>query len=238
MENDKKLSINTPTAIVVAGFLIMLGILINGGISKNKSVTDDKNKTLSEQVGIKKADFDACIKDLTTNSGPLQTKIETSVEAAMKGLKPEERGTPYSVVVGKNGSKEEIRGALPIDQVRKIIEEVKSGKVTNAYKGEIAIEPGDHIIGSPDAEVVIIEYSDFECPFCKAFQPTLKQIVSESNGNVAWIYRHWPIHQNSVQKLIAAECVAKLKGNDAFWKYGDLLFGLLKTSNDPVTDQL
>ena len=237
MENDKKLSINMPTAIVVAGFLIMLGILVNGGLNKGKSSTDDKGKTLSEQVGIKKADFDACIAGIDQSA--LQAKINTSVEAAMKGLKPEERGTPYSIIVDKNGTKTEVRGSLPIDQVQKAIAEVKAGKVTNPYKGAVALsEPGDHIMGNPDAEVVIIEYSDFECPYCKAFQPTLKQIVSESNGSVAWIYRNWPIHQNSVQKLIAAECVAKLKGNDAFWKYSDLLFALLNPTPAPATSNL
>ena len=91
-------------------------------------------------------------------------------------------------------------------------------------------------MGSASAPIVIIEYSDYECPYCKAFGPTLKRIVTESKGNVAWVYRHWPIHQGSFEKLVAAECVAKIKGNDAFWQYSDLLFGLLKTANDPVTN--
>ena len=240
MENIKNQKINTPTAIIVAGFLVMLAILITRGGSGfgNKTGADNKNKTLSEQVGIKKADFDACI--AATDKTSLQTKIATSVESAMKGLKPEERGTPYAIVVGKNGSKAEVRGALPVDQLKTIITEVTAGKVTTTpYKGEVALsEEGDHIYGSTNAPIVIIEYSDYECPYCARFHPELKQIVDESNGGIAWMYRHWPIHAGSVEKLVAAECVAKLKGNDAFWKYSELLFGLINPTPAPAASNL
>ena len=236
MENEKKQKINTPTAIIVAGFLVMLALLITNGGS-GIGGKDKKDKTLSEQVGVSKEKLTACIAN--TDKAALQTKISVSVEAAMKALKPEERGTPYSVIVGKNGAKAEVRGALPYADAKKLIDEVASGKVTNPYKGEVpdATEE-DHIIGSIDAPIVVIEYSDYECPYCKAFESTMQQITTESNGNVAWVYRHWPIHQGSMEKLVAAECVAQIKGNDAFWKYSTLLFGLLKTAADPVTNQL
>ncbi|NVN97471.1 thioredoxin domain-containing protein [Candidatus Nomurabacteria bacterium] len=237
MEKEKKLSINTPTAIIVAGFLVMLALLITRGGSGFGAKVDDKDKTLSERVGIKKEAFSACVAG--TDKTALQAKISTSVEAAMKGLKPEERGTPYSIIVGKNGSKTEVRGALPIDQVQKLITEVSSGKVTTAYKGEVALsEEGDHLYGSADAPVVIIEYSDYECPYCARFHPEIKQIVDESKGGVAWIYRHWPIHAGSLDKLIAAECVAKLKGNDAFWKYSESLFELINPTPAAATSNL
>jgi hypothetical protein len=236
MENDKKQKSNTPTAIIVAGFLIMLALLItNGGSGIGSKIT--KEKTLSEQVGVSKEKMTACLKNI--DSTALQTSISTSVESAMKALPTDQRGTPYSIIVGKNGAMAEVRGADSIDNVKKLISEIESGKVTNPYKGEVpAVTSEDHIIGNIDAPIVIIEYSDYECPYCKGFQATIKQITNESNGKVAWVYRHWPIHQNSFAKLVAAECVAKIKGNDAFWKYSDLLFGLLKTAADPVTDQL
>lgn len=238
MENIKNPKINTPTAIIVAGFLVMLAILITKGGSQGEvNGATNKNQTLSAQVGVNKEKFAACITN--TDQVALQTKIGASVEAAMKGVPVEQRGTPYSVIVGKNGIKTEVRGALPVTEVQKLINEVNAGKVTTPYTGEIAItEPGDHILGNPDASIVIIEYSDYECPYCKSFHPTLTQIVQNSNGNVAWVYRHWPIHQGSLEKLIAAECIATLKGNDAFWKYTDLLFGLLNPAPAPISDKL
>lgn len=225
--------ITTPMAIVIAGVLIMVGILLTRGTGG--SVT--KEKTLSEQVGVSKTQLAECVKN--TDATALSAKIEASVASAMKALPADQRGTPYSVIVGINGVKTEIRGADSVDNVKKLIAEVLSGKVTTKYEGEVPpVDANDHIVGNPSAPITIIEYSDFECPYCKAFQATLKQVVTESNGSVAWVYRHWPIHQNSFEKLVAAECVAKIKGNDAFWKYSDLLFGLLKTAADPVTNQL
>jgi protein-disulfide isomerase len=233
MENIKKQKISTATAIIVAGFLIMLAILV----TKTGSGIESKDKTLSEQVGVSKDKLTACIKE--TDLTGLQTKITTSVESAMKAVPSDQRGTPYSIIIGKNGVKAEVRGALPEESVKKLIDEVNAGKVTVPYTGEVpAVTAEDHIIGNINAPIIIVEYSDYECPYCKNFHATLQKMTSESNGNIAWVYRHWPIHANSFEKLVAAECVAKIKGNDAFWKYSDLLFGLLAPATPSVSEKL
>ena len=85
----------------------------------------------------------------------------------------------------------------------------------------------DHIYGNPDATISLIEYSDFECPFCKRFHPTAKQVVEAYKGQVNWVYRHFPLafHKPLAQKEAeAAECANELGGNDAFWTYSDLLY--------------
>jgi len=234
MENTtKEQKITTPVAIIVAGVLIMTAVLLTGG--NREGVT--KEKTLSEQVGVSKEKLVECIKETDTES--LYTKIENSVEKAMKSVPDDQKGTPYSVVIGANGSKAEIRGAMSAEDVKRVIAGVSNGTVTNPYTGEIITsEEGDHIYGNPEATIKVIVYSDFECPYCKIFHKTMIGVVNESGGNVSFVFRHWPLHQNSVAKLIAAECVAKIKGNDAFWNYADLVFGLLKTENTSVSDQL
>lgn len=233
MEDTKQQKITTPMAIVIAGVLIMVGILLTNGTGGKVA----KTKTLSEQVGVSKSKLTECVASVDKDA--LSKKIQTSVEAAMKAVPADQRGTPYAIIVGSNGMKTEIRGADSYENVKKLIDEVNSGKVTLKYEGEVAVtEEGDHIKGDANAPIKIIEYSDYECPYCKTFQVTLEKIVTESNGSVAWVYRHWPIHSGSFEKLVAAECVAKIKGNDAFWKYTDLLFGLLETGPAPVTDQL
>lgn len=87
------------------------------------------------------------------------------------------------------------------------------------------VSASDHILGSPDAEVSIIEFSDFECPYCALFHATLHRVVSE-NSDVNWIYRHFPIasHVNALEASVASECVATLAGNEAFWQFTDNLF--------------
>lgn len=86
----------------------------------------------------------------------------------------------------------------------------------------------DHIIGSPTAPIVLIEYSDFQCPYCSMVYPTIKKLVDESNGQIAWVMRNLPldsIHPEARPAALAAECIAEQKGNDGWWKFADDLFG-------------
>jgi len=85
----------------------------------------------------------------------------------------------------------------------------------------------DHVYGNPKAEITLVEYSDFECPFCKRFHPTAKQLVDQSDGTVNWVYRHFPLafHNPGAQKQAeASECAGRLGGDKAFWRYADLLY--------------
>ena len=90
------------------------------------------------------------------------------------------------------------------------------------------VSAGDWIRGNPDAKIVIVEYSDLDCPFCKVFHATMQQLIEDfgKNGDVAWVYRHFPLtslHPNAERHAIAAECAGKVGGNDAFWKFVDAL---------------
>ncbi len=87
----------------------------------------------------------------------------------------------------------------------------------------------DHILGNPAAKVMIVEYSDFDCEFCKDFHETLHQVIASegADGDVAWVFRQFPlseIHPNALSHAKAAECIAQVGGNDAFWKFADTLF--------------
>jgi protein-disulfide isomerase len=93
----------------------------------------------------------------------------------------------------------------------------------------------DHILGSPNATVVIVEYSDTECPFCQQYQKTLQRIVDEfgKKGQVAWVYRHFAFHPKAPVEAEATECAAELGGNDKFWQYTDLLFSKKDFTQSP-----
>ncbi|PIS41818.1 MAG: hypothetical protein COT25_01035 [Candidatus Kerfeldbacteria bacterium CG08_land_8_20_14_0_20_42_7] len=84
----------------------------------------------------------------------------------------------------------------------------------------------DHIKGDANAPVTIVEYSDFECPYCKTFHSTIQQITDKYPNDVKLVYRHFPLsfHANAQKEAEASECVAELGGNDAFWKFTDALY--------------
>lgn len=106
------------------------------------------------------------------------------------------------------------------------------------------ISETDHIRGNPNADIIIVEYSDFDCPFCRIFHDTMTKIISEygKDGKVAWVFRQFPIkqlHPDAPKIAIASECAAELGGNDAFWKFSDALNGSRKVTygaNGNVTD--
>lgn len=77
------------------------------------------------------------------------------------------------------------------------------------------------------AQVVLVEYSDYECPFCQRHHPTMQKIMQDYGDKVAWVYRHFPltsIHPQANPAALAAECVGEQKGNDGFWKFTDAMF--------------
>jgi protein-disulfide isomerase len=91
------------------------------------------------------------------------------------------------------------------------------------------VEARDHILGNPAAQAMVIEYSDFDCEYCKHFHSTLHQIIANEgiDGDIAWVFRHFPLyerHPNALLHARAAECAGKVGGNTAFWSFADALF--------------
>lgn len=117
-------------------------------------------------------------------------------------------------------------------------------QVANNERPKIELSPitdQDHIKGNPDAEILIVEYSDFECPYCAMFQGTMKRIADEyvDSGRVAWVYRHFPIQKHETSRPLseASECVADLGGEDKFWDFTDEIFSrIVKNLEDGKTD--
>lgn len=89
-----------------------------------------------------------------------------------------------------------------------------------------ALTNKDHIRGDKNAPVTLVVYSDYECPFCKTFHPTTVQALQKYAGKLKMVFRHYPLpfHTNAAKEAEAAECVAELGGNDAFWKFTDKIF--------------
>lgn len=151
MENNTQPKLSTPMAIIAAGFLIMMGIILT--------------------------------KTPTTNSNLLDKKT----------IKPE----AGSVVIAPVTENDHIRGDINT------------------------------------AEILIVEFSDLECPYCKNFHNSLNNAMAKYPGKIAWVYRHFPLdmHPKARVEARATECVASLGGNDAFWKYVDNIFEITPANN-------
>jgi len=100
----------------------------------------------------------------------------------------------------------------------------------------------DHIYGNPEAAISVVEFSDFECAYCRKVHPVLKRLVDGSEGQINWIFRHFPLssHQpNADQEAMASECVADMAGASAFWKFAAALFQQprrAKPDSKPIID--
>lgn len=87
----------------------------------------------------------------------------------------------------------------------------------------------DAVLGSKNAKVTMIDFSDYECPFCKRyFDQTFSQIKKEyiDTGKIKYVYRDLPLsfHQNAAKEAEAAECAREQGGDEVYFKYHDEMF--------------
>ena len=90
-------------------------------------------------------------------------------------------------------------------------------------KVEVAYDPA-RLRGNPKAPVVIVEFSDFQCPYCRSVQPTLKNLLAKYEGRVSLSYRDLPLRDIHPQAQMAAEASRCAGEQGKFWEYHDLLF--------------
>jgi protein-disulfide isomerase len=86
------------------------------------------------------------------------------------------------------------------------------------------VHPLDYVKGSASSTVVIMEYSDFQCPACRSYLPLVRQVTQEYGNRIAFVYRHFPltgIHFNAELAARAAEAARK---QGKFWEMHDILF--------------
>src|SRR5262245_37021089 len=83
---------------------------------------------------------------------------------------------------------------------------------------------GAPVRGAAVAPVTVVEFSDFECPFCKQTHPTLKQLLERYPGKVRLAYRDFPLDSIHPQARRAAEAARCAQDQGKFWEYHDVLF--------------
>ncbi len=166
-----------------------------------------------------------------------EQKPEVVVSQKLKVSAGSSLGIPVAIVLAAAL----IAGAIVFSGMQKNGATGKADAQKEQVTAEVEIAPvtdKDHIKGNPNAPIMIVEYSDFDCPFCKNFHETMNKIMADygADGKVAWVFRQFPLeqlHPNAPTTAAASECVASLGGNDAFWKFADLIYQD-RTTNEPT----
>ncbi len=239
MEDETQNPYMVPAAIVVAGLIIAGAVVYNGGFSGGGGseniapivagvVTPAE---VANAIGLKKGEFEKCVTE-KRGADRVNANIQEATSAGIGG-------TPTSVIVTESGEQYMLVGALPFETLDAYITAAIEGDTAKLTELDSqygvpdapdvpALGEGDHLRGSMDAPVALIEYSDLECPFCRQFHPEVKKTLAQYGDQMVWAYRHFPIetiHTSARPLAEGSECAAQLGGNDKFWEYIDYVFG-------------
>lgn len=225
--------------LVVASF--MLGSLftkvqyLQAGPTAGAGQVKSKYKTFEEAITAyaKATKLDAKKLISCMNSDEKKTIVDAGVsEGNAVGV----TGTPAFLINGKL-----LGGAFPFESFKEVIDKELEGKGSTkvedyskalqdaAKSGAFDPEPkqisvgNSSVRGKSDAPVMIVEFSDFQCPFCSRVHPTVKQVIKEYGDKVALVYKHFPlnsIHPRAQKAAEAAECA---KDQGKFWEFHDQL---------------
>jgi predicted DsbA family dithiol-disulfide isomerase len=97
----------------------------------------------------------------------------------------------------------------------------------------VALRPGGPSRGPADAKVTIVEFSDFQCPFCQRAKPVLDEIVTRHPNDVRIVYRNLPLDSLHPRARASAEAAACAADGNKFWEYHDKLFANNRALGDP-----
>lgn len=241
MESEKPAPfLSTQLSVLIGAIIIAAAILVSGGVIKiNNNVplgqgggatapqvagTAQAAKTEGQKIaklkeygaklGIDANKFNTCV-----DSGDKEKLVATDLD---EGVAAGVNGTPAFFVNGRL-----LSGAQPFSEFKKVIDEELSGTATATVNrttvGVGSLPP----LGKTDAKVTIVEFSDYECPFCERFftqtEGTLKKEYIDS-GKVKLYYRDFPltqIHQGAQKAAEAARCAGD---QGKYWEYHDLVF--------------
>ena len=109
------------------------------------------------------------------------------------------------------------------DYLKRVREHLEMPASLQQAKTEVSFDPA-RLRGSPHVPVIIIEFSDFQCPLCRKVQPTLKSLLAKYEGRVSLAYRDFPLRGMHGQAELGAESSRCAGEQGKFWEYHDLLF--------------
>lgn len=252
-----KVVLSTPVAIIIAGVIIAASVIAtNAGLFGPKAPQTAESTgyklqeyvNIAKEVGIKEKDFKACLDKYD------KSEIEKDMQDAQAvGV----QGTP-SFFIGRSSADGMVngvwlKGAYPLEYFQTIIDgllenddqKIIAKMSENLAEGEVApaaIEDllnqisvdDDPVLGDQNAPITIVEFSDYECPFCqRAYTQTYPTIKSNyiDTGKVKFVFRDFPltnIHTKAMDMAVAANCAKSLGDDSKYFEYHDKLFSIVR----------
>jgi protein-disulfide isomerase len=166
---------------------------------------------MAADLDLNKKDFAKCL-----DSGKYEQKVNDDLAY---GGEVGVSGTPSFFVNGVM-----LVGAQPIEEFEKVIDAELDGTGVKAERKDIKMGVGA-VRGSSDAPVKIVEFADFECPYCAGVVPTIDGLFEKYGDKISLEYRHFPLgfHASAQKAAEASEC-AREQGK--FWEMHDMIFGV------------
>lgn len=247
---------SVPGAILLGSILVSTSILFSGGVIKIKSpglVKQDKSTlsppqsdsttgdslekklvTLAGEIGLDKNAFKSCI-----DSRKFDAEVSKDIsDAGAAGI----NGTP-GFIIGKaapdgivTGVK--VPGAYPFSVFEKVITQLLAGvpasqvlaAAEGLQEGKVSVDD-DPVLGDKDAPLTIVEFSDYECPYCnRHYTQTLPSLKKDyiNTGKLRLVYRDFiavPSHNPAATtEALAANCARDQGGDEAYYKLHDEIF--------------
>lgn len=138
----------------------------------------------------------------------------------------------------KNKSASTADNALNNKQVAENNNNAQNNQPSAPTKVNFQITDSDHIRGNKNAKIVLVEFSDFQCPFCARHHQTMKKLIEKYKDQVVWVWKHFPltsIHPYALKAALASECAGE---QNKFWEYGDKLFENQSQFNDQIFEKI
>lgn len=205
-------------ATAVLGILLVISIFTNGfNFKKGQSAISGKSVLTAQKAANKAVEY---INNYLLQPGTSASLLSVKNSGYLYSAQIDIGGRTYDSYITKDGS---LLFPSAVDLTE--IPDTQPTQPTETARLDVSIDD-DTIKGDKNAPVTIIEFSDFECPFCTRFyKNTLPQLEEEyiKTGKVKFVYRDFPLsfHANAQKAAEAAECAAE---QNKFWEMHDKLF--------------
>lgn len=190
-----------------------------------------KKKALDSLISQKVLEAEAKKKGLTTEKlleQEVDAKVPEPTDAeltAVYAVQREQIGRPFNEVKGQlqQGLKNAKIAQARQEYSTRLREQAKITVLLGPPRMQVGFDPA-RVRGNPKAKVMIVEFSDFQCPFCGQVQGALKNVLAKHGDTVALAFRDMPVSQSHPFAMGAAQAARCAGEQGKFWEYHDLLF--------------